>query len=666
MIFLNPLLLFGLSALSIPIIIHFLNLSRYKVIPFANVYLLKKSESNAKRKLKRKNLLLLINRCLLFIFIVLLFAGLTLKMNDQLSAEAKIETIFLDQSPSMEVKLDGESGTKFQKSKEIVKHILNNNQSSDGLTVISNVANSTLIDKRHSKSYAISRIEKLKTSNQQVEILPEKNSYKKVLLLSDFQSNSDIINQVLNDTTRNYSLAPLTNTRNGNLYIDSVFISDYSSLVEGFLMINLKIVWSGSSDLNSFPISITSNQKIVQTSTIDLIAGQMKTLSLKLPLELENSKEYIVSFHDLVNQYDDEFYFTIPPFSTISVVNLAKKTEVFDNLFTNSSLFKYSSFNRNNLNYSLIKENEVFIIDQYVNSNPGLVQLLKEKLENGAMLIFCPGSELVDQDFKQIMNQFNLVSSDLIESTKKELIESQFGSEASNFYSDVFESSKNPIGFPFIKSFSTYTSKKSLIKSRSGISIISIKNQGKGKILFINANLESNPELYKSSIFLPTIYRFCLSKNKVFSDPIYYRVDNEIVFSNSRFASKSQTYILKSPDNEGVLIPTEYESRRFMMSDLFQADASVGFYHLMRNDTLIQSIAVNGTLNESSSGFPSMAELKQKVEGYPHVQVLDSPDLLIKSGMSNSAHDWLNPWILTLIIVFLLIMEVYLLNRFFA
>jgi hypothetical protein len=74
MIFLNPLFLFGLAAAAIPIVIHLLNLRKIRTIEFSTLTFLKELERTQIRKIKLRQLLLLILRTLLIVFIVLSFA----------------------------------------------------------------------------------------------------------------------------------------------------------------------------------------------------------------------------------------------------------------------------------------------------------------------------------------------------------------------------------------------------------------------------------------------------------------------------------------------------------------------------------------------------------------------------------------------------------------
>src|SRR5262249_24336350 len=74
MTFLNPLVLFGLAAAAIPVILHLLNLRKLRVIEFSTLTFLQELQQSKIRRLKPRQLLLLLLRTLLVISIVLAFA----------------------------------------------------------------------------------------------------------------------------------------------------------------------------------------------------------------------------------------------------------------------------------------------------------------------------------------------------------------------------------------------------------------------------------------------------------------------------------------------------------------------------------------------------------------------------------------------------------------
>ncbi|PIO46930.1 MAG: hypothetical protein CMR00_13030 [[Chlorobium] sp. 445] len=105
MIFLNPAILLGLVAASVPILLHLLNLRRRKQIEFSSLELLKQIEQSAVQKFKIRQWLLLLIRSLVIFFLVASFSKPVipgyLAGSDFASHTKTSAVIVLDNSASM-------------------------------------------------------------------------------------------------------------------------------------------------------------------------------------------------------------------------------------------------------------------------------------------------------------------------------------------------------------------------------------------------------------------------------------------------------------------------------------------------------------------------------------------------------------------------------------
>src|SRR3989449_10329845 len=104
MVFLNPLVLLGLAAAAIPLILHLLNLRKLRTIEFSTLTFLKELQQTKIRRLKLRQLLLLIVRTLLVVLIILAFARPALRgtILGGIGSEAPSSIVFiLDDSFSM-------------------------------------------------------------------------------------------------------------------------------------------------------------------------------------------------------------------------------------------------------------------------------------------------------------------------------------------------------------------------------------------------------------------------------------------------------------------------------------------------------------------------------------------------------------------------------------
>jgi len=198
MTFLNPAILFGLLAASVPIVLHFLNLRKLKKIEFSTLTFLKELQKTKIKRIKLKQWLLLFLRIMIIVCLVLAFARPTIQNVSFGSSSAKTTAVFIiDNTSSMSV-VAGD-GSYFNKAKQTAKSLINNFQTGDEIAVVP-VANfsENIIKPKSDFNFVKKEIDELplsfisKTLNeaiiQAVQILYEsKNFNKEIYLLTDLQ-----------------------------------------------------------------------------------------------------------------------------------------------------------------------------------------------------------------------------------------------------------------------------------------------------------------------------------------------------------------------------------------------------------------------------------------------------------------------------------------------
>lgn len=244
MIFLNPARSFGLLAASIPVIIHLFNLRKLKKIEFSTLQFLKELQKNKIRKIKLKQWILLALRVLIILFIVMAFAQPALQsiqIGGTTSAAKTTAVFILDDTYSMSV-VD-QKGSYFNQAKEIVNKIISQLQEGDevGLVLVSNHNGEQKLTSNFSEfiknldqldlSYSSGELNSSITKAAQL-ISESKNFNKEIYVLSDFQKNKIIkenlkndLSEVLNESIRLYSF-DLSDKDVFNLSLDELKINN--------------------------------------------------------------------------------------------------------------------------------------------------------------------------------------------------------------------------------------------------------------------------------------------------------------------------------------------------------------------------------------------------------------------------------------------------------
>jgi len=102
--FVNPGFLYGLLAISIPVIIHLFNFRRFKKVYFTNVSFIKELKLQTQKQSRLKHLLILIMRILAIAAIVLAFAQPFIPVSENIinPHEKNAVSIYIDNSFSMQ------------------------------------------------------------------------------------------------------------------------------------------------------------------------------------------------------------------------------------------------------------------------------------------------------------------------------------------------------------------------------------------------------------------------------------------------------------------------------------------------------------------------------------------------------------------------------------
>src|SRR6185436_15799995 len=118
MSFLNPIMLAGLAAVSVPILIHLLNRRRFQKVVWAAMRFLQNAVEQNQRRMRLEDMILLALRCLLVALLALALArpAILSKATDLFGQSKVTGVIILDNSYSMGVS-DG-SMTRFDKARD--------------------------------------------------------------------------------------------------------------------------------------------------------------------------------------------------------------------------------------------------------------------------------------------------------------------------------------------------------------------------------------------------------------------------------------------------------------------------------------------------------------------------------------------------------------------
>ncbi len=518
MTFLNPTILFGLIAASIPVIIHLLNLKKLKKIEFSTIAFLKELQQSKIRRVKLKQWLLLALRTLIILFIVTAFARPTLQNVSLLgtASAAKSSTVFiLDNTFSMSAVTD--KGSYLNQAKQIIKEILDESQTGDEFAVISiSGVGKNYFQFTDDKTQFLKTIDDINPSyisrtlhEAMIEagqiIASAANPNKEIYILSDFQKS-----RIVNDPYISIASAVIFPS-DTKLYQINIISKEPTNLAITDFEVNNQIFEINKSsgftatitnyfnrEVKNRIVSLFINDKREAQQTVTLKTGATKQITfeatlkesglVKISVELEND--------DIIQDNSRFISIYIPAQISLAIFtdNISDAYYINAALATNDLTNSINITNRSTdqiQSTDLHKYDCVFIIG--ADFTAGL-ENLRQYIYDGGEIILTPGSKSSLEEFKSVLTNLNLPKPEsLISDNNKMITVSLFDKIDFDhpLFSNLFiEDEKRLIESPKIFRYFKITTTglgKNIISLLDGSPFLSEYQIGKGKVLLYNA-----------------------------------------------------------------------------------------------------------------------------------------------------------------------------------
>ncbi|MBE2255940.1 MAG: BatA domain-containing protein [Ignavibacteria bacterium] len=567
MSFLNASMLWGLIAISIPILIHIFNLRKVKKVEFSTLMFLKELQKSKLKRIKLKQLLLLISRICIIVFLVLAFAKpVILNVNSTGTSSVSNVFIVLDNSYSMSVR--NQNGTYLDQSKKIVQDIIKKYKDTDNIYII---PSSDLLLK--SKNFLVPDLNSVKDKTDSIKISYIKNNAgeflnfinnviqtnkgvekNEVYIISDFQT----VNLNENNSVSNYNFnnASLNLIKFSDRIVNNISIEDFEFNnsfinIDGEIKLKFKISNNSKYDVINKNVILSLDDKKISEKYIDLKPESKSDVEMSFrtdrPGNYKGKLELIQD--DLLSdeiKEDNFIYFNlfIPDTYNILINENEPGSSVYIELLLNSLKLSDLSGNSQNLKFNIIKSDlsnadfssyNLIILTGLNSIDENKSNKLYDYVIGGGGLLIFPGNspDLTNLN-KNFLSKFNelLINRELAGyeglkinylNSKHPVIESIFRNENNNIDEELN-----------IKSY------YEILKSKNSFSLISLNNNteflvesknGEGSLILSSVPADLNKSDFPiNKIFAPVIYRSILYLSNKIDINKYFEVGkNNIV-----------------------------------------------------------------------------------------------------------------------------------------
>lgn len=638
MTFLNPAVLFGLLAASIPIIIHLLNLRKLKKIDFSTLQFLKELQKNKIRKIKIKQWLLLALRVLIILAIVTAFARPTIvgvSIGGTTSAAKTTAVFILDDTFSMSV-VD-QNGSYFNQAKEAIKNILTQFEEGDefGLVLVSHQPDEIEMTSNLNKfvqevdatniSYASGKLNN--SIIKAAELIGEaKNFNKEIYVLADFQkgrlANEDEIidlKEQLGEQVRlytfNYSGKEVFNFGIDDLKLNTqIFEKDKPVKFEA----TLKNYSERTKD--NLVVSLFINGERLAQQSINLNSGESKIANLEASARNFGYNDAIIEIEedDIIqdNKRYTSFFISekIPVLILADDVNDTKLIEAALKSVSEKGYFDITIKKTEQISGVSLNNFQVIILlsDNFGNESVKLNQFLS----SGKGIVIFPPSENGSSGFNSSLNSIGITSAGSF--VKLEAGQSIHFSET-DFNHPLFENifmdeKKKQIESPEIFSYFKINpggKGKSIIKLQDESSFLSEYSIGDGKVLlFSSSPVFSWSDFPIKGIFAPLVTKSVMYLSAYNKNEVNYFA-GETINVNVAERTLPQIKIVRPDKSEDFINIDENQTSDFIS---YAATSLAGNYEFLSGEKLLASANVNTDPAESVTEYLTESDFDDYLE----------------------------------------------------
>lgn len=635
----HPEILWALTLLLIPLIIHLFRLRRFKKEAFTNVRLLRQIEMQTRKSAELKKWLVLIVRSLALSMIVLAFAQ---PYTGQLTQESKTTPyiVYLDNSYSMEYPAEG--GTLFS---DAVNTLIDHWPDQTPVVVLTN----DKILGPGSISELTEAILDLETSNTQLTLAEvllkaapfQTDSEDVLILISDFAQFATEDREVVFPEQLRVITASVAPPSFFNISLDSVAVTE-----QGADYVNLRAYLSQIPEDNSesAPVSIFEKERLLARNAASFTEGKAVT-DFSLPSTSDLQAHLDISDQGL--PYDNRLFFFFHRSELIKVMHIGSDPSSFISRIYTPDEFTYTQMKPEQVDYNLLKQQNLIILDQLRSLSPELSEALMEQAQSGSVIVQIPSTEEVSRSFDILNRNLGLPVRDSLINSRAKLTDISYDHP---LFKNVFLERIENFDYPEVRSYYTLRSPAGPVLGLSGGLAFLYENNG--HYAFTAALDPENSTLNSSSLVVPVFYNMALQS--VRSTPLYRTSGDsrpadlpvqisgdqvvELEFGNDRFIPRQQNFA---------------EFLRIFPDEQMQAS---GHYGVVHRGNPITTISVNAKRTESTP-----ADVPDRITG-AEAQFSDLREALAILKIQNSVSElwkWFAIFAIGLFLTEMLILKFY-------
>ncbi len=528
MYFSHPLFLWALPAILIPLIIHLINIRRYRKIYFSNTDTLKEIYIEQRQHRRINHWLILLARTLAILFLVLAFAQPKLgKRGQDMQSGDNIVSIYIDNTLSMDQ--SSAEGSMLDMARQKAREIAEAYSVSDRFQLIT-------ADLLPSQSQLLSRDE-LYERLDQVETTPASPLMSGIIqrqldflkqythhnissyIISDFQQSTTDLFSFPVDSNVHLTMVPLQGNSIDNIYIDTFMFDAPAFFVGGNVNVSVKLCNTGQHDVEKVPVKLLLEGHERAIASVDIPANGSIETTMRFALDHAGYIDGLIAIEDYPIVFDDHRWFSIRVNDQKRVFELygSAQNEYIGKLFSSDSTIVHTS---GQYLPSDLSNTDLLVLNETKSLSSGEIEQIGQWIAEGGSLLAIPSPDHSPSSLNALLAsaQAPQLNKWLAHSTRVNLID-----DKASLYEGVFSSRNENDEMPTIKGHYTLSPSvhvaQPVMMLADGSPLLTITPHDKGIIYLFTTPLRAeHNSLVNQALFVPTIYNMALYSR--FSAPI--------------------------------------------------------------------------------------------------------------------------------------------------
>lgn len=644
--FLHPwFLLLGLG-IAVPIIIHLFNFHRFKQVLFTNVKFLQAITAENKKQNKVLERLLLLLRCLVILFLALLFAQPYIKNSENQLVKEGNNAVVLIVDNSFSMQNVSSKGSLLENAKAKTLEILSQYSDNDVFCLLT-----ADLEGKHKHFVSKNTFSELL---KDVEISPSSKPYseliniahhllslrnensKRVFLISDFQSNSFDAESIKQDSLIKDIFLPLEVNNINNVYVDSVSADKNIFLKGQTIDLTVRVKNASDEDIEKQTVKLYINDKQQSLVTCDIKANTSVEIPMSFVIENTGQINARVNILDNPVTYDDDFYFSINVSDKIKILSINGNGEnkYLNRLFANSSETELKNMSENNINFAEFPSYSVIILNELKEISSGLANELKNLREKGISLVVIPNENLDFASYNSAMQTLQMPLYNSLINKPSKVAKTDIDNRIfKKVFSQVTENMEMPSCKKYYKlTSSANTSKQDIMTLTDNNAFISENTVNSSNAFIFTTPFNENwTDLVNQSVFVPVMWNIVLYSSVL--PPLFMFANSEDMIDISILTpDKNNEYIsLVKQGNQNAVIPqiqTNGSKYGFYLRNQIK---QAGFYDIKDGEKTLGVLALNYPREESELSFLNSSQINKQLKAlnYKNYSVFNDRKMII-------------------------------------